>query len=391
MRIAKTALLTLFVLATPAYGQSLYSTQGLGVPVEPVDGRARALGGIGLGLLGPNVSLTSPATPAGMRARGIAGAFQPSRRTMTFEGAEGTVEATRFPLMRLLYPIGGRGTASVGYGGFLDQSWAVSTATTVALEDRTVTATDLVESTGGIAQLTADFAYQLTPALAVGLGAGAYTGGVERRITRTFDEAVEPPVRDFTTDLSWSYDAPLLRAGVRWDPMTMLRVAGSVTWAGELNVEAEGDGDSFTADMPLQVAVGASGFLAPRLLLALSTRWAGWSSAADAFTADDGAETVGDTWEVGTGIEWEGMGSGDRRYPVRLGFHYGQLPFMLEGATPTEWSLAAGLGMRLAQEDAGPLATVDLALERGGRSSGATPDLEESFWRATVSLNLFGR
>ena len=39
-------------------GQSLFGSQGLGMPVEPVDARARALGTLGVGLLGPSLSPT---------------------------------------------------------------------------------------------------------------------------------------------------------------------------------------------------------------------------------------------------------------------------------------------------------------------------------------------
>src|SRR5690606_15765444 len=51
-RALSAALLALLALPAAAGAQSLFSTRGLGVPVEPVDARARALGGIGVGMLG---------------------------------------------------------------------------------------------------------------------------------------------------------------------------------------------------------------------------------------------------------------------------------------------------------------------------------------------------
>jgi hypothetical protein len=46
------AILTLCALAPGASAQSIFSARGFGVPVAPVDPRAQALGGIGIGLLG---------------------------------------------------------------------------------------------------------------------------------------------------------------------------------------------------------------------------------------------------------------------------------------------------------------------------------------------------
>src|SRR5690606_1596176 len=99
------------------------------------------------------------------------------------------------------------------------------------------------------------------------------------------------------------------------------------------------------------LAAGASGRLAPGLVAVLGGRWAGWSSAAAAFSDADAAA---DAWEVGGGLEWTGTRALGRPFPIRLGGHYGKLPFRVQGAVPSEWAVAFGVGSRLAGDEFGP-------------------------------------
>jgi hypothetical protein len=377
------------VLTFPAAGgaQSLFSTRGLGVPVAPLDARSRALGGVSLGLLGWSGALGNPAEAAGIPRRGIVAAVQPSRRSVTFEGQEDRLGGTRFPLVQAVLPFGERLAVSVGYGGFLDQSWSVVSEDTVIVGGEPLRALDLIDSDGGAAQARLDVAYLISPSLAVGLGAGVYTGRLERVVSRSFPDAND--IEGLESRTAWNYSGPLIAAGAWWEPVPIARLAASVTWSGELRADAE---DELSSDLrvklPLQVAVGASGRLSSRLLGVVGGRWAGWSSAADAFDEPDAAA---DVWEVGAGIEWTGSRALSRPLPLRLGFHYGALPFRVRGATPREWAVAFGVGSVLAGDERGPRAALDLAVERGSRGDAATTGLTESFWRFTISLALFGQ
>ncbi|MFW6201966.1 MAG: hypothetical protein ACOC8B_05270, partial [Gemmatimonadota bacterium] len=69
-------LLAAALVASPAAAQSLFSSPGLGTPLSPVDARAQALGGIGVGLMGLNSSLVNPASVAGVAGRGAAVGMQ---------------------------------------------------------------------------------------------------------------------------------------------------------------------------------------------------------------------------------------------------------------------------------------------------------------------------
>lgn len=386
MRALPAALLALLALPPVAGAQSLFSTRGLGVPVEPVDARARALGGIGVGMLGWTGSMVNPAEAAGVGRRGVSAAFQPSRRSVEFEGQSDVLGGTRFPLVRAVMPLSSLGLA-VGYGGFLDQSWAVSLEGTETIGGQPLRTVDLVESSGGVAQARLDLAYLVTPSLGVGVGAGLYTGRLERAVSRTFPDTAL--IEGFRTEAAWNYSGPLLAAGAWWEPVPIVRVAASVTWSGDLRGDAEQDaGRDLRVELPLQFAAGASGQLAPGLLAVAGARWAGWGSAAAGF---EDPTIAADTWEVGGGLEWSGSSARGRPLPLRLGARYAKLPFRLQGATPSEWAAALGAGWVLARDEAGPRTVVDAALERGGRGDAGATGLTESFWRFTLSMSLFGQ
>src|SRR5687768_11045731 len=98
-------LLALIAAAQPAASQSLFGVRGLGVPVDPIDPRGRALGSSGLGLLGLNTSMVNPAELADIRRRGVVAALQPFYGAEELGGAKDNVAGTRFPLIQLLYPV----------------------------------------------------------------------------------------------------------------------------------------------------------------------------------------------------------------------------------------------------------------------------------------------
>lgn len=388
--------LLLAVLPGQARAQSLFGTAGLGLPVSPLDGRARALGGIGTGLLGENTSLINPADVAGIGFRSISAVFQPSSQRISVDGESQRRGATRFPLIRVLYPFGTRIVGSVGYGAFLDQSWAIERDGSELLGGVQIPVHDIVRSTGGLSQLRVGFAYTASESFALGVGGGLYTGEVQRHLTRTFNDTTTAglSLENYDAVDRWRYSGPIAEAGLRWDPMPVVRVAGSLTWSGDLHGHAEDTGlDNFRVSMPLRASVGLSALLSSQLEAALGGNWANWSVAAGDSVAwqPDALKGARDVWEIGGGLEWQGVESATRTYPIRLGAHYARLPFTVSGQTATEFSAGLGFGLRLAPGPAGPAGLVDAALERGHRSTADGADLSEQFWRLTLSLTLFGR
>ena len=106
MKRALMILVAMLVVAAPARAQSLFSARGLGLPVQPVDARSRALGGVGVGLFGLNMSMVNPAEIAGFSRRGVTAALQPTMTDITIGDASDNVNGTRFPLMHAVLQIG---------------------------------------------------------------------------------------------------------------------------------------------------------------------------------------------------------------------------------------------------------------------------------------------
>lgn len=396
MKRRLTLLLVLMLTGTaPAAAQSLFAARGLGVPLSATDARSRILGGLGVGLLGLNSSLVNPADAAGLFRRGISAGVMTSPRTMNYDGVQAQVGATRFPLLTVLYPVSARVVATVGYGGFLDQSWAVEATRFEAVGADTLEVTDVTNSTGGIAQVRVGAAYSLTNRLALGVAFGVYTGSQSVLFSREFTDTTVVGIQDFQTRVGWSFNAPLVAAGFRWDPSSILRLGGSVTVPGTLEATVkDGAVQGRSVALPVQVALGGSAYLSSQLLTAVSGRWSGWSAAAgdlDTVGLPAGVDAARDTWEVGVGLEYESATRRSRAVPLRLGFNYAQLPFVFGEDAPSEWAGAAGIGLRIGQSRINPLAVVDLTVERGQRGAAATNGLTEDFWRVTLSMSLFGR
>ncbi len=388
--------------SAPLSAQSLFATRGLGAPLLGVDARGEALGGMTTGMLGLNAAVDNIADATGIIRRGIAASIQPTVRTISLNGETDHISATRFPLVHIYYPVKSRFVVTAGYGGFLDQNWALSTTAVQAVGSDTASARDVVQSIGGIAQLKVGVAIAVTPNLSIGLGSGLYTGGVKREVGRTFPDSASNLLRGFTTLTEWTYHAPLATAGARLTIGNFARVGASVTWSGQLKATGL-DSTAFDRkfSLPLQEAFGISAQLVPRLMLAANAQHANWSKTAGDFqggvlgTLGTEQTTSRDTWDYGGGIEFDLSGNGGSA--LRVGARKTQYPFSLKSDTPIDERLfSAGYGRRISGDEANPLAVLDLALERGSRSGGPAStiggdNLKESFWRMTVSLQLFGR
>ncbi len=396
---ALAGLLALTVLPVRVSAQTLFSTRGLGVPISPSDARAAALGGIGAGLPGFNLSLENPAEAAGLLRRGATATLQPSWNRIELDGQSDRIGGSRFPLIRVFYPVNPRVVASLGYGAYLDQTWSVRFTEQEVLGTDTLETTDVLQSTGGVAQLRFGFSYLLNERIALGLSAGMLTGNLNRSVTRAFeDSATFDP---FESNLRWSYRAPLVALGARWDPRAGTRVSASMSMAGKLKAFAE---DSAAQDRTYgtstKLTVGASTVVAPMLLATAGIAAQKYPEITSAPvvgpTGNSAGASTQSTMQYGAGLEYSGLRSGSTVYPFRLGARYQTLPYAgaLESA-PTEFSVAVGAGFELSTAVGLPQALFNVSLERASRTGFETtsrPDgLSEKFWRMNMTVSLFGR
>jgi hypothetical protein len=370
----------------PLDAQSLFSSTGLGLPLEAVDARGRALGNFGLGLSGAGLLPSDPAASARIQFPNVMLVAQPIWADASDGAQTNYFRGTRFPLLSAAYPFGG-GMVSIHFASVMDQDFRGDRESTLMLGGAPVVATDSFEQDGSVGSMNVGYARMITQETSVGLTVGRYTGAFDRTLVRTVESAAGgSAVQPYISAGSWTYSGYLVTGGVGARLIDIIYLSASATWSSSLNAEAsattEGADGSF--HVPLQVRLGASAALTPGLTLSASTARADWSGVADDLSSGSAARA---TTAFGVGLELTQARLLGRRAPLRLGFRRAGLPFSVGSEDATERIFSGGVGLELNQTGEFVLASMDLALERGRRSAGA---FTENFWRGTLSLRLAG-
>lgn len=390
VRAALLALVVPLVLAQPVAAQSLLSSRGLGVPLIATDARALALGGIGIGLTGGELSVVDPAAPARLNVPSVAFSFQSSWANTDEDGVGGDFSGTRFPFISLGYP-SRLGTVTVSFGGLLDQRWTARSSSLIDLDQggNMGRVTDEFRSDGGISSVRLGVARSVAPGIDVGVQIGRNIGDVSRVFTRTFDSLdVGTIIAPYNAGGRWSYRGWTAAAGASADVGEVLHLAASYTWSSDLDAlpDEQTIGGEGSFGMPSDLRAGATAILSPQLRAVLGIHRATWGSGGDG-TIDVGAR---DTFSWGGGLEWAGASILGKASSLRLSYRGSELPFAVDDvADPSESAFAGGLGMDLLTSQTGNvlLARLDLALERGLRQAGS---FEERFWRLSTSVRVSG-
>ncbi len=378
-------LLGLASVSSALAGQSLFGSQGLGMPVEPLDARARALGTLGVGLLGPTLSPTDLAAAARIFLPSAQITLQPHWVDGDLAGQPINTQGTRFPQMGAAYPVPSLGgTAVLHIGSFLDQRWEVHQASTQEFRGVQVPVTDEFKSEGGVSTFQVGWAQRVGEDLSLGVGVGTRMGSVTRTFLRTIDSEDLFQIVPFRTGGDWQYSGLTTSLGVQWAPIPAILLGGTIYLSGDLKAKpSDGtDGDPESFDLPTEYRFGASGILTPRLALSVGFSFADWKSSNEYLGPE---ALVGSVWSFGGGVEWAGPSLGIRNFPIRLGMRKSDLPFTFDGENPTENVWSAGLGLNLLPAQTGMMGAIDLALEKGTRKASS---LSESFWRATVTFRV---
>jgi hypothetical protein len=378
----------LAVLLAPgaAAAQSLLSAGGLGIPVDPLDARALALGGVSLGLFGSGVHPADPVAAADLLLPAVAVTMSNAWIDVSEAGVDSDAAGARFPALGLSYPVKRWGIATLTYGGVLDQRWQTTREHRLALGETTARVTDRFVSDGGIAALRLGFARRIAPSLALGGSIGTYTGELTRNLSRTFDSLdVGLDVSESRTTGLWNYSGLTGTVGATVDVAEVLRLSANVSWSGDVEAEpADGTSGSGAAfDFPMQIRLGGSGALTPGLMAAVGVTYADWTRAGEALRDASGQKAL----TVGGGLEWSRATLFGRRSPIRLGYRRSTLPFTLGTEEASDNAFSAGIGLDLVRSANDALAGVGFALERGGREAGS---LSESYLRASFTLRVSG-
>lgn len=381
-RIAPALVACFAATAVPLSAQSLFNAAGLGVPVEALDGRARGLGSMGIGLPG---GAFMPADPAALGRMAVStGVMVSTPSWLDYRedgGASGQFQGNRFPLLGLAYPILD-GMMSFQIGSFLDQHYVSQSIGSVVFGGSPVQTTDDFVQDGSISNVNVGYARMLGQDISVGVTVGRYAGSVVRTLTRTYGDDATTDIDTYVERGEWSYTGHSVTTGIAADIGSRIRAAASVQIPTRLDASASDatrGGDRDFA-LPVQIRVGASTTLADGLLVAASAQMADWGSAQSDLT---GSDQAGDANGFGLGVEFSRARLWGKDAPLRFGFRRVGLPFAFDNSGAVERSFSAGLGLELASSGGVVLAGVDLAIERGRRSG---MGLTEDFWRATISL-----
>lgn len=389
--LAAVATAVLALLPAPAGAQTPATSLGLGYPAPPVDARAAALGGVGVGLLGGTFSIRNPADLVTFREASLSVSAAPEAVTVDAAPDGGETGRNRFSTIRAVVPLG-EFAASVGFASQLDQDWRFTLEDTLDVSTGSFPFEQRRENDGGLSAIDLSLARSVGP-LSLGVSYQRLTGSLRQDLVRRFelppDSAVtSPPVRVVQTS-NWSYSGWRVKGGVGLQLGDWLRLGGTYSWTDDLRAERDSLVTTENAPgasrarfgMPPSAAVGASVRVARDWLLTAGGGWTGWSETDDSLEEED----AGDVYWGGGGLEFRGVELGS--FPLRLrgGGRWSELPFSLPGRpAATEAAATFGIGT----DFAAGRAVVDLAGEIGSRGSLDRTGFEESFRRFTLTATI---
>jgi hypothetical protein len=360
---------------SPARAQdSVFGVRGLGFLDEPLTGRSAAMGG-GYELFDAG-AVTNPASLAAWT--GAVGWAVGAASRRSFDPGTGAVSltSTRFPLFGFSAPVGPRLVVGLTASDYLDRNWSVQQPDTLTLRDSAVAVTDATNSAGGVTDLRAAAAYRLSAQWALGVGLHLLTGSAVTTVRRDFP--ADTAYKSFQEQASTDYSGVGLSVGAFATPASTVILGVSARFNSRL--KAANPQASVRITMPVELAAGL--YFAPvqTLILSSTVRYSTWGAASSDLVAA-GQDSSRNVWSVGLGAQVAALRMGGQVVPLRLGYRWRQLPFLIGGEPLSEHAFTGGLGLAGARGRA----TLDVALELGARSTGT---VSEHFTTAVVGVSI---
>ncbi|MDP2470205.1 MAG: hypothetical protein Q8W46_05055 [Candidatus Palauibacterales bacterium] len=358
---------------------------GLGYPPPALDGRAAALGGTGIGLIGGSFSSRNPADLTMFGNPALGATLAPEGVTLkTPEGNQSTGRS-RFVVLQGVLPVD-RWSFGFNISSELDQDWDVVLADTLRTGFGDYPYVERRQHDGGLSSIGVSAAYQFGP-LSVGAEGSVLSGNLRQLFRRTFDPAVGDPSNQIGSaagDARWAYRGWRWRVGLSGAVGRRATLSASITSYSQLQARKDTFGVAIGTqyfDMPFEVAGGGSVLVTDRLLLAVGAGWNGWSGTDFRLYNTQAA----DVFWAGGGLEYVGFRMLNLPVPLRIGYRYTDLPFY-DGDYEqlSETAVTFGFGTRLA----GGRAVVDLGVEIGSRGQLEKTGVEESFQRFSLTIGI---
>lgn len=358
LSIAAVALISISA-ASRAGAQGAISLEGLGYPTGQFSARAEATGG-GLADFDA-LSLTTPASLAGVGSASLFLQYSPEFRKVTTASGSASTTTARFPLVEGVLPMGENWTLGLSSSTFLDRSLETSLKRleVVGAPTDTVTTTERNQVLGAINDIRLGLAWSKSPVFRIGVGGHVFAGSNRITLSQLFPDSSEFISNAQAGRISYAGFAASL--GIEFHPVRSIGFALSGRKGGDLRAES---GDTLIGSGRIPDHYSASVIYEGIPGAAISARVAhdSWSSlgslSATGIQAFDG-------WDTGAGIEASGPRLFSRIVTVRVGARVRTLPFGYNGEKVSEKSVAAGFGVPLTRQRA----SFEFSAQRASRTA----------------------
>ena len=350
---------------------SMFGIRGLGFLGRPVSARAAGSAG-GFSLFDPG-SAINPASLYRWRTMVGWAVSVPSTRTFSDNGSSVSLGSTRFPLVGFATQPGQRLVVALTIGDYLNRTWSTSQSDSILLRGKQTGVTDTRVSLGGVSDIRAAAAWQLSERVILGMGLHALTGSARSQVTRHFSDS---SFTDFSDVALVDFTGRSVSFGLTALPLPRVEVGASVRFNSSLTAR-KSSGEQAVVRLPTEAAFGAAYTPGPGIALAVSAQYAGWATATPDLRAT--GDSAANVWSVSVGGEFDTFRRGQGRVPLRLGWRTRELPFAIVGHLVRETAVSGGTSL----DFAGAHTTLDLGLEHGTRSAGA---LKETFTNGYLGL-----
>jgi hypothetical protein len=363
--------------APAALAQGALSLQGLGYPSGGISARAE---GAGSSLADFDaLSLTAPASLAGVRSPALFFQYSPEFRKVTTSSGSASTTTARFPLVAGVLPMGQEWTLGLSSSTFLDRSTEtdLERVQIVGAPTDTVTLVERNRVLGAINDVRLALAWANSPKFRIGVGAHVFTGSNRITFSQLFPDSSKYISTAQAGRISYAGFAASL--GLEFHPSRVIGFSISGRKGGDLRAQS---GDTAIGSAALPDHYSASVIYEGISGASISARVAhdSWSSLGS--LSSSGIQAF-DGWDTGVGLEASGPRIMQRIITVRVGGRFRTLPFGLNGQKVSETTFAGGLGIPLSRDRA----ALDVAIQRASRSAGAD-DIRERGYILSLGLRV---
>jgi hypothetical protein len=352
------------VISSRGEAQGALSLQGLGYPAGGLSARAEGAGG-GLADFDA-LSLTNPASLAGVGSAALFLQYSPEFRRVTAGSNSATTTTARLPLAVGVLPMGQQWTLGLGSSTFLDRSSETSLVRRQQVGGLLDT-TDVTERQrvlGSINDVRLALAWTRSPVFQIGVGAHVFVGSNRITFAQLFPDTLGYLSTSQSGRLSFAGFAA--SAGIEYHPSRAIGFALAGRIGGDLRAQSA-DTAIGSARLPDHYSGSIIYTGIPGASISARVAHDSWSSLGSLSSSNTLAF---DGWDTGAGIEATGPRILQRIITLRAGGRFRTLPFGFNGEKVSEASFMAGFGAPLARNRA----SLDFSIQRANRTTAGDVD-----------------